>query len=116
MAITIDAFTGTETVTTTEWSMTTDTAGPDADTTDGIYQAFLDLNALAAGDVFEFRVYEKVLSSSTQRLVYYARFAHAQATPVYVSPALVLGHGWDMTLKRVAGTDRAIDWRISKIA
>jgi hypothetical protein len=116
MAITIDAYTGTETVSTTEWSMTTDTAGPDADTTDGIYQAFVDLNALAAGDIYEFKAYEKVLSSSTQRLVYSARFADVQTHPVWASPTLVLGHGWDMTLKKISGTDRAIDWRISKVA
>jgi hypothetical protein len=116
MAITIDAYTGTETVSTTEWSMTTDTSGPDADTTDGIYQAFVDLNALAAGDSFEFKAYEKVLSSSTQRLIYSARFVDVQTQPVWVSPTLVLGHGWDMTLKKLAGTDRAIDWRISKVA
>ena len=115
MAIT-EAFTGTETVSTTEWSLTTDTAGPDTQTDDGIYQVFLDLNALAAADIFEFRCYEKVLSSSTQRLVYYARPANAQATPVWVSPTLVLLHGWDMTLKKVSGTDRSIDWSIRKVA
>jgi len=116
MAITLNAYTGTETVTTTEWSMTTDTSGPDVDTTAGIFQAFIDVSALAAGDVFEFKVYEKVLSGSTQRLVYYARAANAQGTPVYVSPSLVLGNGWDMTLLKVSGTDRSIDWRISKVA
>jgi hypothetical protein len=111
-----EAFTGTETVSTTEWSMTTDTAGPDVDTTDGIYQIFVDLNALAAGDEFEFKVYEKTLSSSTQRLVYSCRFAGAQGTPIWVSPSLVLLHGWDATLKKIAGTDRAIDWSIRKVA
>ena len=116
MPITLEAYAGTETVSTTEWSMTTDTAGPDTDTNTGVYQAFLDLNALAAGDVFEFRVYEKARSTSTQRLVYYAQFANAQATPVWASPSLVLGNGWDMTLKKVSGTDRSIDWRISKMA
>lgn len=115
MAIT-EAFTGTETVGTTEHSMTTDTAGPDVETSDGVFQAFLDLNALAAGDVFEFRVYEKVLSSSTQRLVYSARFANVQGAPVWASPTLILLHGWDMTLDKISGTDRSIDWSIRKVA
>jgi hypothetical protein len=116
MTITVEAFTGTETVSTTEHSMTTDTAGPDADTTSGIFQAFVDLNAVAAGDVFEFRAYEKVRTGDTQRLIYSARFAGAQAMPVWVSPTLVLGIGWDMTLKKISGTDRAINWRISRVA
>lgn len=116
MTITVEAFTGTETVSTTEWSMTTDSAGPDVDTTSGIFQAFIDLNALAAGDVFTFAAYEKVRTGDTQRKVYTAVFAHAQPTPVWVSPTLILGVGWDMTLIKNAGTDRAINWRISKVA
>jgi hypothetical protein len=116
MTITVEAFTGTETVGATEHSMTTDTAGPDADTTSGVFQAFIDLNALAAGDEFEFKAYEKVRTGDTQRLVYAAAFRHAQGAPVWVSPTLILGIGWDMTLKKIAGTDRAINWRISKVA
>lgn len=111
-----EAFTGTETVSTTEWSLTTDTGGPDAETSDGVFQVFLDLNALAAGDLFEFKAYEKVLSGSTQRLVYSARFAGAQGAPNWASPSLILINGWDMTLKKISGTDRSIDWSIRKVA
>lgn len=117
MTITVAAFEGSETVSTTEHSLTTDTAGPDAETSDGIFQAFIDLNAMAAGDEFIFKVYETVATSGgTQRLVYTATFIGAQAMPVWVSPTLVLGVGWDMTLDKVAGTDRAIVWRIAKVA
>jgi hypothetical protein len=111
-----EAFSGTETVSTTEHSLTTDTAGPDAETSDGVFQCFLDLNALAAGDEFLFRVYEKVLSSSTQRAVYSATFIGVQGQPNWVSPSLILLHGWDMTLDKIAGTDRSIDWSIRKVA
>ena len=111
-----EAFSGTETVSTTEWSLTTDTAGPDTQTDDGVYQVFFDLNALAKADKFTFRVYEKVLSSSTQRVVFRAFIANAQAEPVWVSPSLILMHGWDMTLVKTAGTDRSIDFSVRKIA
>jgi hypothetical protein len=112
MTIGIADFTGTETVGTTEHSMTTDTSGPDADTTVGMFQACIDLNALAAGDVFEFKCYEKARSGDTQRLAFSAQFANAQAQPLWFSPALILGVGWDMTLKKITGTDRAIVWSI----
>lgn len=112
MTISVTNFTGTESVSTTEWSMTTDTAGPDTDTTVGCFQAFIDLNLLAAGDVFEFRVYEKARAADTQRLAMYARFANAQGVPIYVSPTMILGAGWDMTLLKVSGTDRTITWSI----
>ena len=46
MTITVEAFTGTETISTTEHSLTTDTAGPDADTTAGVFQPFVDLASL----------------------------------------------------------------------
>lgn len=112
MTISVTSFTGTATISTTENSLTTNTAGPDTDTTVGCFQAFIDVNALAAGDVFEFRVYEKARAADTQRLCFYARLANAQGTPIYASPTLILGAGWDMTLIKVSGTDRTITWSI----
>ena len=117
MALDIAAFTGTESVSTTEHSLTTDTAGPDVDTTVGVFQPFLELNALAAGDTFQFRVYEKSRTSGdTQRELYSATFSGAQSSPLWVGPAICLGIGWDMTLIKIAGTDRTINWRIAQIS
>jgi hypothetical protein len=116
MTITIEAFTGTESVGTTEHSMTTDTSGPDADTTTGVFQPFIDLSNLAAGDTVRFAVHEKCRTGDTQRKIYSAEFSGAQATPLWAGPSLLLGVGWDMTLKKIAGTDRTISWRISQVA
>lgn len=111
-----EAFAGSETVGTTEHSLTTDTAGPDLETSDGVFQVFLDLSALANGDIFQFRGYEKVQAGDTQRVFVEYTFAHAQSTPNWVSDSFVLLHGWDFTLDKMAGTDRAITWSIRKIA
>lgn len=102
------AFEVGETVGTTEWSFTTDTAGPDAQTTPGVYQFFIDLNVLATGDVFIIRVYDKVLAAGTQRLVWKAVVAGAQNEPCFVTPTLILLHGWDLTIQKSAGSDRLI--------
>jgi hypothetical protein len=107
---------GTETVSTSEWSLTTDTSGPDVQTDDGEYQFFFDLNALAKGDVFQFAVYEKVISGGTQRVVFKAFMANAQSSPIWVSPKLILLHGWDATLLKVSGTDHSIDFSVRRIA
>ena len=115
MAIT-EAFAVTETVTITEHSFVTDTAGPDAEISDGVFQGFFDLNALAAGDEYEFRLYEKVQSAGIQRLVDSKRFIGAQNPPAYATPCLILLHGWDMTWKKIAGTDRSIEGSIRKVA
>jgi hypothetical protein len=117
LTITVAAFEGSEAVSTTEWSLTTDSAGPDAETSDGIFQAFIDLSNLAAGDIFTFAAYETVATTGgTQRLIYSATFSHAQGMPIWVSPTLILGVGWDMTLVKEAGTDRTIVWRIASVA
>lgn len=115
MAI-VQLYAVSETVGVTEHSFATDTAGPDADTTDGVFQGFFDVSALAAGDTFRFRIYEKVQAASTQRIVYEAILTNAQAEPVFATPSLILLHGWDMTWTKLAGTDRNIDGSIRQVA
>lgn len=105
-----------ETVGVTEHSLTTDTAGPDADGTDGVFQCFIDASALQAGDQFEIKLYEKVQSGGTQRLVEAWILDGAQSKPGWVSPAFILLHGWDFTIKKLAGTDRAITASIRQVA
>jgi hypothetical protein len=116
MTITVEEFTGSGTIGSTEWSMTTNTEGPDAETSEGLFQAFVDMNALATGDVIEFRVYETCRTGDTQRTIYSVRFANVQTSPLWASPALVLGVGWDMTLKKISGVDCTVNWRISRVA
>ena len=104
-----------ETVGTTEHSFITDTAGPDTATVPGVYQAFIDVNALTAGDEFDLTLYEKVASTSgTQRVVWKHRLVGPYSRPILVLPSFIAGVGWDMTLKKIAGTDRAINARIAK--
>lgn len=114
MAIT-EAFTGSETVGTTEHSMTTDTAGPDLTTTDGIFQIWVDVSAMTAGDQYQIRIYEKVTSGGSQLKVFESVLTGVQPGP-FVSPSLILLHGWDATLDKLAGTDRALTWSIRSVA
>ncbi len=112
MATIVEAFSGTETVTNSEWSLTTDTAGPDLSTAEGEYQIIIDLSALAVGDEFEWAMYEKVLSGGTQRKTATARFTGVQGVPNWISRTFRLLNGWDMTLNKITGTDRSISWSI----
>jgi hypothetical protein len=111
-----EAYANSQSVTNDEWDLPSDSTNLGAVTDDGVYQCFLELDLLAKGDTFEFRVYEKVGSASTQRLVFAARFANAQSEPVWVSPSLILIHGWTMSLNKIAGTDRVISWSIRKVS
>jgi hypothetical protein len=109
--------TGTKAVDTTEWSLATDTSYDtgDAQTTDGVYQAFLDVSDMIAGDQLQIRIYEKVRSGDTQRIVYQAVLTGAQSEPIWVSPSLVLLHGWDISCDALAGTI-TVNWSIRQVA
>jgi hypothetical protein len=108
-------YTGQEAVGATEWSCTTDSAGPDVDTTDGVFQVFLDLSDMVANDQLRIRIYEKVTASSTQRIVYEAILNNVQSAPIWVSPSLILLHGWDVTLYAISGTI-TVDWSIRQVS
>lgn len=113
-----EAYAGSITVSTTELSLVSGTSTLQNETTDGIYQVMLDFNAMANGDSFEFRLYEKVQSSSTKRTAFLYTFRDARGADgaIWVTDAFTLLHGWDFTLKKLSGTDRAIEYSIRKVA
>lgn len=86
-------------------------------TDDGIYQLWVDDGGnMAKGDEFIIRIYEKVEGTGgTKKVCMSQTISHAQSQ-VWVSPSLILINGWDMTLQKISGTDRAFDASIRKIA
>jgi hypothetical protein len=104
------------TISTTEYFLAADSTTPSYQTTDGVFQLFLDLNALAAADQFSVRLYEKYDSGGTTRLVEEWIFSNAQSKPGVFLPAFTLGEGWDFSILKLAGTDRSIPWSIRKIS
>ena len=107
----------TATISTTQVSLTTNTtySTSNAQTTAGSVQLWLDVNALALGDVFEVALYEKTKSGGTQRVAQSWIIAGPQALPIWVSPAFLVRNGWDFTLIKKSGTDRSIDWSIRNV-
>jgi hypothetical protein len=103
------------TISTTEYSLPADTTTgvPTSQTDDCLLQVWIDFGAMAAGDEYEWRLYEKV-NAGTQRLVQVGRVMGAQSSPL-VLPTLILGDGWDVTVKKIAGTDRSIGWSLRKV-
>lgn len=85
-------------------------------TDDGVYQLWVDAANMAKGDEFIIRIYEKVEGTGgTKRVCFASTLSDAQ-TELWVSPMLILINGWDMTIQKVAGTDRAFDASIRKVA
>ena len=100
----------------TELSIVTGTAPPQADATDGVYQLWVyDRGNMTKTEEYKVKIYEKVLSGGTQKVVFQATIKGVQSE-LFVTPMLVLMHGWDMTLTKIAGTDRAFDASIRQIA
>lgn len=116
MAITA-LFENSATIGTTLYSaVNNSTTAPATSTTVGIYQAFFDTGALAAGDEFAFTCYEKVTSGGTQRIVYQTVIVGAQTQAGLAFPSLILLNGWDFTMQKLAGTDRSIGWSVRQVA
>ena len=107
------------TISSTELSLVSGTSTLQTITTAGIYQVFLDLSALAAGDAFELKIKEAAVSGGAQKVLLKETFAPnggAFSTPLYASPALQLMNGWDVTMVKIQGTDRAIPYSIRQVA
>lgn len=111
-----EVFADSATIGTTEYFLASDSTSATYQTTDGVYQVWLECNNLAIGDQFQVRIYEKVQSASTARVVASWVIAHAQVDPNWVSPSLIFLHGWEISLQKLAGTDRAIAWSIRQVA
>lgn len=90
--------------------------GTSPDTTDGIYQFFINATNLANGDTLEIQVLEKVVSAGTAGLVYEAVLANVQDEPIWASPTLILMHGWTIQVKQTTGTARSFEWSQRKVA
>lgn len=104
------------TVGTSELSIVSGTTTLQTVTDDGVYQLFVDLGNMAKGDSFAFRMYEKVEGTGgTKKKCFEVVLSHAQSEPL-VLPAVTLINGWDFTIQKIAGTDRAFDASIRKIA
>ncbi|MGH8758330.1 MAG: hypothetical protein ACREVW_02260 [Burkholderiales bacterium] len=105
---TIAELTFSATIGTTEYSIPNASTTLTPITTDGPVDVFLDCNAVAGGDEFAVKIYEKAKSGDTQRLVERWTIAGPQGTPIWSVSLPILLHGWDVTITKIAGTDRAM--------
>jgi len=102
------------TIGTTEYSLVSDSTSLATDTNAGLYSFSIGFENMVAGDQYEVRLYEKAWASGTKRLVCTPWVKTGISEDLHL-PAIVLGHGWDITVKRTAGSDRTIGWTINKV-
>jgi hypothetical protein len=86
-------------------------------TDDGMYQVWIDAGNMAKGDEYRVRLYEKVEGTGGTKKVYASFPLMGVQSENFLTPAgFVLMHGWDATIQKIAGTDRAFDASIRRIA
>lgn len=113
MAIT-QAYSGTATITGTETSLVSGTTTLQNVTTPGVIQLFVDTSAMLSGDEYQIQIKDKVVAAGTQQVIYNAYIEGRQSGP-FVTPTLILFHGWDITMDLITGTARSISWSIRKV-
>ena len=88
----------------------------------GVFTLHVDLVNMAAGDVLELRAYQMVLTSGTQRVVYYHAWYGAQPTDDLIAVSLPIANeltdanALRFSLKQTFGTGRNYPWKVLKYA
>lgn len=105
------------TITNTETSLAVDGGSTTLQTltNKGLYWLVLKSTAMAKGDQFTWRVYEKASTGAGKSVLIDGILADAQSEQ-FMIPAVPLGIGWDMTLQRTAGSNRAFYWSIRQVS
>lgn len=117
MAIAVHSELDNVTVGATAISLISGTTTTQSSTDDGVYQFWIDDQGnMTKTEEYEFTVWEKVEETGgTQKVVFKATLKGVQSE-IFVTPTLILMHGWDARLKKLAGTDRAFDANIRRIS
>ncbi|MBK9427315.1 MAG: hypothetical protein IPN63_07985 [Gammaproteobacteria bacterium] len=115
MAITTAYELSAVTVGATELSIVSGTTTLQSITTPGVYQLVIDASVMAKGDEFRVKLYEKCKAAGTKR-VFSVWSLQGVQSELFITPTFMLLNGWDMTITKLVGTDRAFDASIRKVA
>ena len=97
-------------ISTTEISIMTGTPTLTAQTTQGVVHCVIDFENSIAGDEWDVVMYEARASGQTQLPIWKAHI-RGVSDPL-VLPPVFLCNGWNITIKRTAGSDRTIYWSV----
>ena len=82
----------------------------------GVYQLWVDAYAMAKADEFKITFSEKVEATGGTRKTFFEATLLGVQSQVFVTPTFVLMNGWNVTIHKVAGTDRAFDASLRRIS
>jgi hypothetical protein len=96
---------GTVTTDGTEQTLTTQT-------TPAVYVFSFSALNMVNGDAVEVRIYTKMLSGDAYEQMYCVTYVHGQSDEGKLSEPVPVDIDYKVTIKRVAGTDRAYKWKL----
>lgn len=105
-------------ITATETSLAVDGGSTSLQTltSKGQYQVMIDgVASMVKGDEYKWRVYEKASTGATKRVIMSATISDVQSEPM-LTPSLLLGIGWDVTLQRSSTASRNFYWSIRQVS
>lgn len=117
MASFVNSYTAVPTITPAEYSLiaaSTSSVPRSVSAAAATYRVVLDLGALQFGDTFELKFYTTVASAAggaSQKVLETFTLIDTYSS-LWVSPDIDLLDGFDITLKRTTGTDRAIRYEV----
>jgi hypothetical protein len=104
----------------TEWAITQNESftinSTTLETTAGVYQLWVDASTMLKADQFRIKGYEKVEATGGAQKRFASWDLLGVQTEVFVTPTFILMNGWTFTLQKIAGTDRAFDAVVRKVA
>ncbi len=112
--LTTELYTSTQTIGSTEFSLTNHSTTLATRTTAAVVSLWLYSSAAAAGDEFEVYLLEKVVTGGTQRKIYLGNIVGAMTEP-FVTSAFQVGVGWDFSMKKISGTDRSFEYSVRSV-
>ena len=104
---------GTATISTTEVYLASNSTSNVDQTDDALLSVWIEVEAVAAADLFRIKFYEKVSAAGTQRSFEVGQITGAQVFP-WVSPMFFVGHAWEISVTKISGTDRTVRWSLRK--
>jgi hypothetical protein len=78
----------------------------------GVYQYFINCVNMALGDEIQIQVLEKSRAADAPQIIYEAVVSGPQNQPLWVSPCVVMFHGWSLQMRQTLGTARSFPWSI----
>jgi hypothetical protein len=104
---------GSASIGTTEFFLASNSTTQTPQTSVNYLQVWIDFGNMAAGDVYEWRLLEKV-NAGTQRTVVLGRVVGVQSSPVVIT-GFIVGEGWEVGVKLISGTAKTISWSLRKV-